>query len=252
MDDNIKYIFIGNLVNKKEITDYPVNVNKDIANDGKSIFDKLANQKSHKYDERFKVESRFGIFHFTIFPTNTFYLVVADKYFPPRNVFEMINELHEKMIYLLVNEKGEISNSGKKKFLEIVEKKKGGQNKALENAQVAIDDVKLEMQNNIKKVMSNMEDVEELDRKAKNIEVGAEMMKDNAKKLKCCAFLGNLKWTIIIVTVIVAALIIIIVPIAVHFTEEDKKNAQQQNIIINNNSTIIPNPSPSPPKLFNF
>jgi len=218
--DNIKYIFIGNLNSKKEIVDYPPNVNKNIVDDSKSIFDKFTKQKSYKYDERIKIVSSFGVFHFTIYASNTFYLILANPNYAEKDVYELINDFHDKEIFRLVNEKGEISTQGKSQFNSILEKKK---NSAMDRTKAALEDVNIEIRKGINNAMRNVEDVQELEEKAKNIENAANIMLDQAHKLSWCSWLQNFKWTLIIVSIVIAVLIVIIVPVAVTLTNEAKE-----------------------------
>jgi len=248
MDQSIKYIFIGDINKKVEVVDYPPNVNKQIAIDCRSIFDRLLKQKSQAYDERFKIVSSFGVFHFTIYPSNTLYLVLAVPNYPEKDVFDLINEFHDKEIYMNVNEKGEITTKGKSKFNDIISRKRTTSS-AMERTKVALDDVKIEMRKGINNAMRNIEDVQELEVKAQDIARGAEMMKDAAKKLSCCAWLRNFKWTIIIVSIVIGVLLIIIVPVAITLTNEAKAKEALMGMgsNTNNNTTnIIVNPSPSP------
>ena len=231
--DSIKYILIGNLVTKKEIIEYPPNVNKSIMEDSHAIFEKLSAKKNQQYDERFKIVSKFGEFHFTIFPTNTFYLVLAVPNYPEKDVFDLINELHTNMIYMLVNEKGEISTSGRSKFMTIYDKKKNSST-SLEKANNAIKEVRDEMKKGISKAMSNIEDVQELEIKADNIAKGAELMKDAAKKLAFCAWLRQFKWTLIIIAIVIGVLLVIIVPVAVTLNNE----AEQKKALMGGGNNI--------------
>ncbi len=241
MDGGIKYIFLGNLEKKVEIVDYPPNASKSIVENCRKIFDSLSGKKNYKFEERVKVSDNFGDFHFTVLPSKTFYLVLAKTSYPEHEVFKLINELHDNMIYLLVTEKGEISTNGKSKFKDIVDRKMNGSG-AIDRAQKDLNEVKIEMKKNITAAVSNIEDVRSLEEKSKELEKVAELMKDNAKKMKCCAWFRNFKWTIIIVTIVIAALIIIIVPIAVTISKQNeaKKAAANGGTSVNVTNIIKP------------
>ena len=69
------------------------------------------------------------------------------------------------------------------------------------------------MKNNIQNMYKNVENVEDMENKAKELRVGAEEYNRSATKLKRVTWWQNCKWWIILIAVIVL-LIIIILPIS--------------------------------------
>lgn len=237
-ENYIKYIFVGNVKTIKKIVDYPEKVKKEISDDAENIFKKLAESKNYQYDQDFKIESQNGVLHFKISPTNTFYLLLADKYMDRNKAFEILNDIQKKNIYLMVNEKGEISTQGKQLFVETITKTKKSSD-GIKMAQIKVNEVHEEVKLAVGKAVVGVADLEDLEGKAKKIEEAAKEMEEGARKLSWCAWLQKVKWIIIITVLVIVALIIIIVPIVV--SVNNKEEAAKNGGV--NNTTIINLPS---------
>ena len=69
------------------------------------------------------------------------------------------------------------------------------------------------MNENIRNMVSNVEDVQELDNKAIKIKDNSDLYKKNSVNLKRITWWKNFKLTIIIVSIIIALVLIIVLPI---------------------------------------
>jgi len=230
---SFKYIFIGNLNSKKQIIDYPSNVNESIVNNCSKIFDGYCNNKIYLYDERTRINSNQGTYYFTILASNIFYCALVDNTYPERNVFNLIDELEKNMIYKKINENGEISLEGRNQFNKILAMIKT--TSALERAQESVNELKPQLRKEIMKVIGNNSELTELDIKADKIVKAAEDMKEGSKKLKFCAWLRNFKWTLIIISIVIGVLLIIIVPVVL--TEVQKAKDNEVGLIGSNTNT---------------
>ena len=99
---------------------------------------------------------------------------------------------------------------GKKSLLNIIEKY---QNTNINKIQTQVEEIRMEMNENIRNMVSNVEDVQELDNKAIKIKDNSDLYKKNAVNLKRITWWKNFKLTIIIVSIIIALVLIIVLPI---------------------------------------
>jgi vesicle-associated membrane protein 7 len=227
---NIKYVFIGNSQTVKEIGEYPSKGKESWSKDCKQIFEKYCKSNSAKYEQRNLVVGQDGNYCFIIMPSNIFYLVLAEADYPERQVFALVDELHRDSIYLLTDEKGELNKIGRTSLKNIAESyQKNKDNIAkLKND---VDDIQIEMKNNIKKAIANVEDVQALDQKALKIKDSSHAFKKNAGELKRITCWQNCKWTIILVLLIIGVLLIIIVPIAISASKGDSTTTTQPQVV---------------------
>lgn len=221
---NLKFIFLGNSQSLKEIGDYPVNAQENWVKESKSIFEKYCKSASMKYEQRNRVIGSEGNFYFTITPTNVFYLVLAKSDYPERQVFELIEEIQKENVPLLVDEKGELNKIGKQSLKNLVEAYQNPSSNKIAMVQSDLNDVKIEMRDNVKKVIGNLEDVQALDQRAARIKDGAKAFADDSNKLKRLTCWQNCKWTIILIVLVIGILLVIIVPIAMSSKGDSSSN----------------------------
>ncbi len=211
---NIKYLFIGKADTRGIITEYVEVKNTQVQTEAKQIFDKIASSPEKKIDERNKIQSSNGIYYLTLSAPAVFFLVLAEPSYPERYVFELIDQINKDNIPLLVNEKGELNSSGKQSLKALVQKYQDL--KSLSKIHVIeedVKDIKLEMNQNIRQMMVNVEDAKNLDSKAANIKDHADLFKNNAKSLERATWWQNCKLTIIIGVVLVCVVLIIVLPL---------------------------------------
>ena len=232
---NIKYVFVGNSQNLKEIGDFPSKSSESWVKESRTIFNTYCKSPMNtKYEERNKVVGTDGNYYFTITPSNTFYLVLTMTDYPQRQAFALIDEMAKENIHLLVDDKGELSKIGKQSLKNLID---NYQNESkLGSVQKDMDDIKIEMNNNVKKIVNNLEDAEELKKKSEKIKDNSKEFAKKSGELKRLTCWQNCKWTIILTLLVIGILLIIIVPIAISGSSSSNSS---------NSSNTNPSPSTS-------
>ena len=235
---NIKYVFLGNSQTVKEIGEYPSKVQDTWITDTRSIFEKYCKNSQGKYEVRNRVVGKNGNYYFTITPTNIFYLVVAEDEYPEKLVFDFIDEAQKDNIFLLVNEKGELNKIGKQQLKNLIESYQDPSSKnKIKSVTNDIQDIKIEMTKDIRKLGNNIEDAEKLEDRSKKVADGAKLFNQGATDLKRKTCLQNYKWGFILGLLIVAILLVIIIPLAVSGggdgkSEKDSNNTSKQGNLV--------------------
>jgi lipopolysaccharide export LptBFGC system permease protein LptF len=213
---SIQYILIGNPEDCEEIGHYPDRgASKSIAKEANQIFKKLSESGIKTKDLRNKVDNRGkGYYYFTINSNNIFYLIFGDKNLKEREAFELIDDLQRENIPLLVDSKtGKLNLQGRQQLKSMVEDFINNKSNKIQGIQNEVEEVKGVMKNNIKKMYDNVEDVENMEKKAIELKNGAQDYNNSATKLKRETWWHNCKWLIILIAVIIL-LIIIIIPVS--------------------------------------
>ena len=211
--NKVKYVLIGNALNHKLIGENSIKANSKWAETALRIFKEYCKNIENKYEKNNKIVAEDGIYYCTISPSNIFYLALMEGNYPERRVFQMIDEFKRDNIHLLVDEKGELNKPGKQALKGIISQYDN--NDIIGDINGNINEIKIEMQNNVRKVLANTEDLQALDNKAIKIKDNANMFKKDAENLKRKTCWQNFKWTIILVLVVIALLCIIVVPLVV-------------------------------------
>lgn len=211
---NLKYVLLGNVSNSQVVSEIVVVKDPQTQTEAKQIFEKLSKVGEKKIDAQNKIQGNKGNYFFTISSTNVFFLVLADSNYPPRFVYEMIDHINKDHIPLMVNDKGELNASGKQLLKGYVDKYQDlkGVSK-IADVQGDVDEIKLEMQDNIRKMVKNVDDVNELGNKSNKIKDNAALFKNNATELKRTTWWQNCKLTIIIVVLVIGVTLAIVLPI---------------------------------------
>ena len=102
-------------------------------------------------------------------------------------------------IFLLTTDKGELNSSGKQMLKVLIDKYQDLKN--VNKIQAINDDVesiKTDMSLNIKNMVTNISNVQDLEEKASRIKLNADSFKKDAVKLERMTCWQNFKWTIIL------------------------------------------------------
>lgn len=226
----LKYLFLGNLINKNDLSDYPQKssdqvqqIVKQYATEGKQIFQQLCSSGYDKFEERQKIDNNNGHFFFTTTLNGIFYLAFTENGYPDRYIFELFDKIKNEGLNLLINEKGKLSSAGNdklKSFFKNYQDSSQINNIALANLE--IEGVKVEMKNNIKSLMANTQDLnvisyfkQALDQKGQKIKEGSVVFQKDAKELESITWWKNCKLTLIIVAIIITIILAIAIPLAV-------------------------------------
>ena len=213
---SIKYLLIGNPDDREEIGHYPDRgASKTTAKEADKIFKKLSQSGIQTKDLRNKVDNRGnGYYYFTINSKNIFYLILGDKNLKERDAFALMEDLQNENIPIKIDSKsGKLNSEGREKLKEMVENFEKNKSNKIQVIQNEVEQVKDITKTNIRKMYTNVENVEDMEKKAHQLRVGAEEYNKSATTLKRTTWWQNCKWWIILIVVIVL-LIIIIIPVS--------------------------------------
>ena len=213
---SIKYLLIGNPDDCEEIGHYPERgASKTTAKEADKIFKKLSQSGIQTKDLRNKVDNRGnGYYYFTINSKNIFYLILGDKNLKERDAFALMEDLQNENIPIKIDSKsGKLNVEGREKLKEMVENFEKNKSNKIQVIQNEVEQVKDITKTNIRKMYTNVENVEDMEKKAHQLRVGAEEYNKSATTLKRTTWWQNCKWWIILIVVIVL-LIIIIIPVS--------------------------------------
>jgi len=235
----VKYVLIGNALNHKLIGENSTKAKSNWAVSAQRIFKEYCKNIENKYEKNYKIVDEDGIFYCTISASNIFYLALMEANYPERRVFQMIDEFKRDNIHLLVDEKGELNKPGKQALKGIISQYDN--NDTIGDIKGNINEIKIEMQNNVRKVLGNTEDLQSLDNKANKIKDNANMFKKDAADLKRKTCWQNFKWTIILVLVVIALLCIIVVPLVIKSSggSDGSTNSATNGVKPNSNKTCL-------------
>jgi hypothetical protein len=133
-------------------------------------------------------------------------------------VFEFFESVESQGIIKYTDKNGELNNVGKQNLMYLIDKYFSNDSiKSLGDTSVSsngskilqvtsdVNDIKLDMKNGIKKIVSNVESVRELENKAERINNTSLLFRKDAELLRRRTYWSNIK-TLIIVSVIAAIL----------------------------------------------
>jgi hypothetical protein len=233
---NIKLILLGNSDTLSKIGHYPDTAKDNWLREGTSIFEKYCKSNVKKYEQRNRVVGAEGNYYFTISTNNRFYLVLASTDYAERQIFDLIDEIERENIHLLVDDKGQLNKLGKNNLKTLVETYQNpADSNKIEMVNNDINDIKIEMKENVKKVLQNVESVQVLEDRSNKIKSGSEAFKNDSNKLKKLTWCQNFKWTMILILLIIAVLLVIILPIALSGSSSSSNDKDNKN----NNKTRI-------------
>lgn len=209
---NIKYLLIGNTDTVQIITEYIVMKNNQTQNEAKQIFEKLSRVQEKKVDQRNKIQGAQGNYYFTITSPNVFFLLLVDPNYQERFVFELVDAINKDHVPLMVNDKGELNASGRQILKNLVDKFQEPKNR-IGDIHSDVNEIQIEMKDNVKKMVSNLDDVRKLQESSEKIKANSADYKKNAKDLERATWWQNCKLTIIIVTIVIGVILVIVLPI---------------------------------------
>ena len=209
MDKNpIKYILIGDSSTLKKIAEYSTTNNQKIVSEIDKIFTKICKTAADKFDERNKITSKSQNYYFiTVQPGITFLVLVSDSY-PERLVFELIDKINEEKIPTMINEETkELNAQGRQALKNLVDKY---QDNMIDIIQNDVNDIKLDMKDNIKKMVDSVEDTAKLEQSADNLREESKTYKNTASEIRTLTLWQNIKIWIILFGVLALLIFIII------------------------------------------
>ncbi len=204
----IKHILIKKIITSKTLLELSYNNDPSVNQEVFEIFSKSKTDPNTKKNERIKVQCFIGCYYYLISKSDIFYIILADSTFPERYIFDTIDTLERKII---INDNGELTQKSKKEIIieiEVLRKKD-----VLNNIKSDVNDIRIEMNDNIREMVVNVEDTKNLENKAIKIKDSANIFKKDATNLKRVTWWNNFRLTIIIIAGIILLVLVIVLPI---------------------------------------
>ena len=189
-NEPIKFLLIGDISTGKKITEFSTKINKK-KDEIDKIFTKICKTSAGKYEERNKITSKTQNYYFITYKPGTIYLVLVNNTYPERLVFELIDKINQEKIPTMINEETkELNAKGRQDLKTIID---SYQNNVINEISKDINDIKLDMKDNIKKMVESIDDTSILEQSAENLRQESKNYRENANELKKLTFCQNFK-----------------------------------------------------------
>ena len=206
---NIKYLLLGDLDTSKIITEFSTNlIEAKEKKNANQIFAKICKSNDRKFEERNKITTKDNCYYFTIQKPNILFIVYVDSAYPERFVFAMIDEIKNENILANVDEATkELDPLGRKQLKGIVDKYQDKDKlDKINEIQQDVNDIKVDVKDNINKMVQNIDDVNELQEKSDALKDASKDYHDNAQEVKQITWWQNFKIRIILILIILIVL----------------------------------------------
>ena len=209
----LKYFLIGNIDTNKTITEYSTNtINNKEKKNANQIFQRICKSNERRYEERNIISAKGSKYYFSLFQPNIVFIVYADGIYPERLIFTMFDEVRKEKVLSMINEETkELNPSGRQCLKQIIEKYQDKEKiDKIESIQKDINDVKIDIKENINKMVQSVEDVEKLEETANDLKISSEDYHSSAEEIKKVTIWQNFKLWIIIFFVVFIIIILIL------------------------------------------
>ena len=211
----IKYLLIGDSSTNKIITEFTSgNAQPKTKKEINQIFNKLCKSTNKKLDERNKITSKEENYYFTFCRPDLIYIILAHNQYPERYIFELIQKINEENIPTMVNdETRELNPSGRQALKQLIDVYQDPKNiNRLSDIQSDVDSIKVDMKQNINKMVESVEDVNDLQNKSEALKMETSDYQKNAVEIKRITWWQNFKlWLILGGVVLLLILLIILI-----------------------------------------
>jgi hypothetical protein len=199
MKNNLSYFLIGDMSTKKIIGTYePTHISYDILEKARNIFNSVKT-----FEKKGKVSHNSNLYYSNI-RNNIFLLGVVPSESDEKTINELFEDVDNQQIWKYVDKTNELSNVGKQNLLFLINKYQ--KTDKLSETTSEINEVKLEMQQGMKKMLHNFEMVKDLDNKAEKIKDTSVLFKRDANQLN-----RNLWWRDMKIKVFLGAFLLAII-----------------------------------------
>lgn len=204
MKNNLSYFLIGDMSTKKIIGTYePTHISYDILEKSRNLF------SSVKIFEKKGKISHSSNFYYSCIKNSFFMLaVVPDNFQDEKTINELFEEVDNQQIYKYVDKNNELSNVGKQNLLFLINKYQ--KTDKISETVSEINDVKLEMQQGMKKMLHNFDMVKDLDNKAEKIKDTSLIFKRDSTQLNRNLWLRDMKTKIFLGAFLLAVIIYVV------------------------------------------
>ena len=189
-NEPIKFLLIGDITTGKKITEFSTKINKK-KDEIDKIFTKICKTSAGKYEERNKITSKTENYYFITLKPGIVFLALVSNTYPERLVFELIDKINQEKIPTMINEETkELNAKGRQDLKTIID---SYQNNVINEISKDINDIKLDMKDNIKKMVESIDDTSILEQSAENLRQESKNYRENANELKKLTFCQNFK-----------------------------------------------------------
>jgi hypothetical protein len=189
-NEPIKFLLIGDISTGKKITEFSTKINKK-KDEIDKIFTKICKTSAGKYEERNKITSKTENYYFITLKPGIVFLALVSNTYPERLVFELIDKINQEKIPTMINEETkELNAKGRQDLKTIID---SYQNNVINEISKDINDIKLDMKDNIKKMVESIDDTSILEQSAENLRQESKNYRENANELKKLTFCQNFK-----------------------------------------------------------
>jgi hypothetical protein len=202
----IKYFLIGDIDTSKIITEYITNLitTKEKKN-AIQIFKRLCKSTERRYEENNIITAKQNKYFFSLFQPSIVFIAYALDTYPQTLIFELFENLRKNNILSMINEETkELNPNGRQNLKQMIENYQANEKiKRFEEIKKDIADVKIEVKKNINKMIDNINNVENLEDKAKELNEESKEYMENAIYDKKITWWQNAKLRIIILSILV-------------------------------------------------
>ena len=168
----IKYFLIGDIDTNKSIIEYSTNaIGAKEKKNATQIFKRICKSNERRYEERNIISAKDNKYYFSLFQPNIVFIVYADISYPEKLIFTMFDEVRNEKVLSMVNEETkELNPNGRQSLKQIIEKYQDKEKiDKIASIQKVINDVKIDVKENLKKMAENVEDIQSLEERANEL-----------------------------------------------------------------------------------
>ena len=209
----LKYFLIGDIDTNKTITEYSTNaINNKEKKNANQIFQRICKSNERRYEERNIISAKENKYYFSLFQPNIVFIVYANEKYPERLIFTMFDEVRKEKVLSMINEETkELNPNGRQCLKQIIEKYQDKEKiDKIESIQKDINEVKIDIKENINKMVQSVEDVEKLEEIANDLKISSEDYHSSAEEIKKVTIWQNFKFWIIIFFAVFILIILIL------------------------------------------
>ena len=209
----IKYFLIGDIDNSKTITEYSTNaIGSKERKNATQIFQRICKSNERRYEERNIISAKNNKYFFSLFQPNIVFIVYADDKYPERLIFSMFDEVRKEKVLSMVNEETkELDPNGRQSLKNIIEKYQDKEKlDKISFIQKGINEIKIDVTENLNKIMENVEDVGKLEEQSNELSNMSTEYSNSAEELRKINIWQNIKYWIPIFFVVFIIFIIIL------------------------------------------
>ena len=202
----IKYFLIGDIDSSKIITEYSTNlISTKEKKNAIQIFKRLCKSTERRYEENNIITAKENKYYFSLFQPSTVFISYALDSYPQTLIFELFENIRKNNILSMINEETkELNPNGRQNLKQMIENYQENEKmKRFEEIKKDIADVKIEVKKNINKMIDNINNVENLEDRAKELNEESKEYMENAIYDKKITWWQNAKLRIIILSILV-------------------------------------------------